>query len=193
MENENFIFKRLLRGRVMVVLCFLGIGCVAQTKTPSAESILKAAYERAGKENKNVFVIFHASWCGWCHKMDSSMNDKSCRRFFDDNYITCYLTVDESKGKEHLENPGAKEFRKKYNGEGAGIPFWLIFDQNAMLLADSRIRPDGAGFEVKGDNSGCPASEAEIAYFIKVLKKTTRLTTSGLSVIAKRFSKNAVN
>ncbi|MEP7108467.1 MAG: thioredoxin family protein [Ferruginibacter sp.] len=157
------------------------------------ELILKEAYDRAGKEHKKVFVIFQASWCLWCHKMDSSMNDESCRKYFDDNYITCHLTVDETAGKEWLENPGAKEFRKKYNGEDVGIPFWLIFDQDALLLADSRMTPDGAGLEVKGDNSGCPASKSEVAYFIKVLGNTSGLKASALSVIGKRFRKNAVN
>ncbi|MEP7142605.1 MAG: thioredoxin family protein [Ferruginibacter sp.] len=183
-------YKRLI---LVVVLCFPGIISMAQTKTPSAEIILKSAYDRAGKEHKKVFVIFRASWCGWCHKMDSSMNDKSCRKFFDDNYIICHLTVDEAKGKEWLENPGATELRNKYNGTGSGIPFWLVLDQNARLLADSKMRPDGAGFEIMGDNSGCPASKAEVAYFLNVLRKTSRLTASELSVVAKRFSKNAVN
>ena len=182
-------------GRLIMisVFYFSGIGCLAQSKTPSAETILKMAYGRAGKENKNVFVIFRASWCGWCHKMDSSMNDKSCRKFFEDNYVTCHLTLDESKGKKWLENQGAKEFRKKYNGEGSGIPFWLIFDPNARLLADSKIRTHGAGFELMGDNMGCPASKAEVEYFIAILKKTSRLSMSELSVITKRFLENSAN
>ena len=40
---------------------------VAQEK---ASTILKDAYKQAKIEKKNVFVIFHASWCGWCKKMD---------------------------------------------------------------------------------------------------------------------------
>lgn len=186
----------MIRGRMFIlvfVLYFSGIGSMAQSKIPTAETILKTAYARAGKENKNVFVIFRASWCGWCHKMDLSMNDKSCRKFFEDNYITCLLTLDESKGKEWLENPGAKEFRKKYNGEDSGMPFWLIFDHNARLLADSKIRPHGAGFEVMGDNVGCPASKVEVEFFIEILKKTSRLTISELSVITKRFLENSAN
>ncbi|MBK7374589.1 MAG: hypothetical protein IPJ02_03205 [Chitinophagaceae bacterium] len=54
-------------------------------------------------------LIFHASWCGWCHKMDTSLNDISVKRFFDDNFVITHITVLESKGKERLENPGEKK------------------------------------------------------------------------------------
>lgn len=58
----------------------------AQSAKPASE-ILDAAYKTAAKEKKNVFVIFHASWCVWCHKMDTAMNDASVKAFFDKNYV----------------------------------------------------------------------------------------------------------
>ncbi len=162
----------------------------AQQTVPSANDILKKAYTQARLENKNVFVIFHASWCGWCHKMDSSMNDEACKKYFADNYITCHLTVDESKDKKDLENPGAIEFRKKYNGENAGLPFWLIFDQRGKLLADSKMRADGVGLDAKGESIGCPATKEEVAYFIKLLKQTSSLRAAELAIIEERFTRN---
>ena len=54
------------------------LGCVAQ-HMPTTESILSTAYNQAQKEKKNVFVIFSASWCGWCKKMDASMNDRTTK------------------------------------------------------------------------------------------------------------------
>lgn len=160
-----------------------------QPSPPSADEILKEAYLVATKENKNVFIIFHASWCGWCHKMDKSMNDETCKKFFEDNFVIRHLVVDESTDKKNLENPGADELRKKYYGDGQGIPFWLVFDKDGKLLADSKIRAEGAGPET-GDNTGCPASEKEVAYFISVLQKTSKLNSSQLEIIRKRFRQN---
>lgn len=143
----------------------------------------------AAKEGKKVFIIFHASWCGWCHKMDTSMNDPSCKKLFDDNFVIRHLVVDESKNNKHLENPGAAEMKIKYNGEGQGIPYWLIFDAQGNLLTDSKSRKEGEG-PGQGENSGCPATEPEVNFFINVLSKHTNLTRDQLEVIRKRFRKN---
>lgn len=164
----------------------------AQDTVPAAKTILAAAFKQASKENKNVIVIFHASWCGWCRKMDASMNDSSTKRLFDDNYVTVHLTVEEAKDKKNLENPGADAFKKKYHGENAGLPFWLVMDKNGNLLGDSYIRKKGIPKDQPGENIGCPGSPEEIVSFISVLKNSSSLTESQLTIIAERFKKNAL-
>jgi thiol-disulfide isomerase/thioredoxin len=179
-----------MKASTVLLTGFLFLSIVGKSQSPEpAEAILKEAGSVAAKENKNVFVLFHASWCGWCHKMDTAMNDNSVKRFFTDNYVIRHLVVYESKGKENLENPGALDLLKKYKGDEKGIPYWLIFDKNGKLLADSKFRPDGGGLET-GDNTGCPASEKEVAHFVKVLKETSSLKNDELSVIEKRFREN---
>ena len=171
---------------------FLGIStlCVAQTPVPSSQTVIDQAFTQAGKTHKKVLLLFHASWCGWCKKMEASLNDAECKKMFDDNYVITWLDVLESKGKEDLENSGSLEVLKKYKGEKAGLPFWVILDAKGNLLADSQIRPAGAGLDSPGENTGCPSTPNEVAYFVKVLKTTSRLTESDLSVIEKRFLKN---
>jgi thiol-disulfide isomerase/thioredoxin len=165
------------------------IAVKAQPSPPAASDILKEAYQVAAKENKMVFIIFHASWCGWCHKMDRSMNDETCKQFFDDNFVIRHLVVDESDDKKALENPGANELRTKYYGDGQGIPFWLLFDKDGKLLADSKMRAAGQGPE-SGQNMGCPAAANEVEYFISILKKSSNLNSAQLEIIRKRFRQN---
>jgi len=174
----------------LILVSFLfTIGVKAQAPPPSADAILKEASAQAAKEKKNVFVLFHASWCGWCHKMDGAMNDSKVKKFFDDNYVIRHLTVYESKGKEQLENPGALELLTKYKGNDQGIPYWFIFDKDGKMLADSKIRAEGAGLE-QGDNMGCPANEKEVQQFVKVLKATSKLKDDELKTIYTRFREN---
>ena len=117
------------------------------------------------------------------------MNDPACKSFFDKNFVIRHLVVDEADGKKNLENPGSNELRAKYHGDGQGIPFWLVFDKEGNLLSDSKMRKDGDGPE-KGDNTGCPAAEKEVDFFIGILKKTTSLTKDQLEIIRKRFREN---
>ena len=176
---------------LFVLLSFFKVNqIVGQQSIRHSDEVLKDAYAQASAANKNVFLMFHASWCGWCHKLDSSLNDKSIRDFINNNYVITHLTVYESKDKKNLENPGALEFLSKYKGNDLGIPYWIILDKNGKWLADSQIRPDGSDFSVAGENVGCPASREEVNHFLKVLGRTSSLNASQLSAIEKRFLRN---
>lgn len=167
----------------VLFLTFIGFSTAFAQDVPSASEVMKQAQTEATAQNKNIFIIFHASWCGWCHRMDSCMSEKPFKPMFTKNYVIRHLTVDESKGKKQLENPGADAFRAKYHGDKEGIPFWLIFDAKGNLLEDSK----GAD----GKNIGCPARPEEVDYFIKVLEKTSKLNAQQLEQIRERFLKNA--
>jgi thioredoxin-related protein len=157
-----------------------------QTQIQSADAIIKEAKKEALKTDRNIFVIFHASWCIWCHRMDTAMNAETIKFLFDNNYIIKHLTVDEIGEKEKLNNPGANELRIKYGGGDQGIPYWFILDKNGKLLADSRLH---SAAQLTGSNVGCPAKPEEVEYFIKILKKTSQLTDSQLQLIRARFLK----
>src|SRR5829696_3194012 len=154
----------------------------AQDKIATAEEVLKPVYAKAAKEKKKVLLIFHASWCGWCRKMDSSLADGQVKPLVDKNYVITHLTVYESANKKGLENPGALELLTKYGGADNGLPYWFVLDTDGKPLADSQYKP--------GKNTGCPASKEEVDYFIQVLKKTSALKDDQLGMIEKRFRKN---
>ena len=176
---------------LFVVLSFFFIKeIVAQEAPKTANEVLQEAYQQAARENKNVFLMFHASWCGWCHKLDSSIKDKSVRDIFNNNYVIRHLTVYEAKDKRNLENPGALDLLTKYKGNDLGIRYWIIFDKNGNWLADSQIRPEGSDYNFKGENVGCPASREEVNHFLKVLSKTAKLNTSQITAVEKRFLRN---
>ncbi len=167
----------------------------AQSKLPSADEILNGAIKEAKAQNKKVFIMFHASWCGWCHKMDDSMNEPEMKPLFDKSFVIKHITVMEYDAKKKLdENPGGMDMIKKYNSDGFGIPLWFIFDTNGKLLVDSHMRPEGTGFETKGKQIvGCPAAKEEVDEFVRALKLTTKLTKAELEKIYTQFRKNDPN
>jgi len=170
--------------------CLLMVVMAHAQEVPSSDKLLTDAYAIASKENKNVLVIFHASWCGWCKKMDAAINDTSCKALFEKSYVIVHLTVEESKENRQLENPGANMLKRKYKGDNAGLPFWLILNSKGDLLGDSFMRKPGESLNVPGENIGCPAATEEVAAFCSLLKKTSSLSEAELAVISSRFKKN---
>ena len=166
---------------IILFLLFTGVQLFAQG-VPSASEVMQQAFQEATVNNKKVLLIFHASWCGWCRKMDNSLNDTCCKLYFDQHYVVRHLTVYESSDKKTLENPGALEILNKYKGKDQGIPFWLVFDSKGNLLADSQYEP--------GKNSGCPASSQEVDYFVQVLKKTSDISEDEMRKVRACFLKN---
>jgi thiol-disulfide isomerase/thioredoxin len=165
----------------------------AQEKPKSADEILNSTFEQAKLENKNVIIMFHASWCGWCKKMDASMNDTSTKELFNKNYVISHLVVLESAKNKHLENDGAEAFLNKYGGEKQGIPYLLIFDGDGNLLADSKMAENKLVLKEQGNNIGCPGTTEEVAAFKFKLKETSNLNEEELAIISERFKLNNPN
>lgn len=176
---------------ILFVLFAVKSGFAQTAALPASEVVLKEAYAKAAKENKKVMLIFHASWCGWCKKMEASLADPTIKPLIDNNYVIATLDVMERPGKENLENPGSLQIMTKLKGEKSGLPFWVVLDAKGKVLGDSQVRPAGASLDTYGENVGCPASTDEVAFFTKLLKATSKLNDEQLAVIAKRFAQNA--
>ena len=144
-----------------------------------AEELLNDACEVAKTDQKNVMVIFTATWCGWCKRMLANIKSEACEAMFERNYEIVTLDVMERGDKKILENPGAYDLLVKYKAENSGIPFFLIFDANSNFLEDS--------FNDKGENLGCPASFEEVADFKKILLRTSSMTEKELAVMESVF------
>ncbi|MFL5738866.1 MAG: thioredoxin family protein [Flavisolibacter sp.] len=172
-----------MKRALFLILLFLIIGNIKAQETPTAHSIFQRAKQEAVRSHRKIFILFQASWCVWCHVMDSSMADASCREFFRNNYVVVHLTIQETEKNKDRENPGGMAMYTKYGGDdNEGIPYWLVFDEEGSLLADSQMRP--------GENAGCPATKQEVNYFLDVLKKTSSLTPEQSKIIETRFRKN---
>jgi len=174
---------------ILFVSFFIQIS-IAQETTQSVDSIMKNAQQQAKTENKNIFVLFTASWCTWCKQMDTKMKDSSINKYFTDNYVIEKLVVLERKSKKHLENPGAEELLNKYGGEKQGIPYYLIFDSDGNLLADSKMVKDKEILKGEGSNIGCPGTVYEIDAFTYKLKETSNLSDIELIAIAEKFKQD---
>lgn len=150
--------KYLLFFFVLVLVSNVALG-------QTADQLLVKAKSEAKAEGKNILLIFHASWCGWCKKFEKGLDSSLVKPFFDDNYVRVHITVKESAQNKDLETVGGDKYLKQFGGADSGLPYWVILNDEGELIASS---------VVEGGNLGCPASEEEVDAFIGVLKKTTK-------------------
>ena len=151
--------------KIKAILFSLFVTITSFANAQSATEIMNKAYNQAKVENKNVFLIFHASWCGWCKKMEKNMEDPLVKEYFDQNYVKAFITVEERGEKATLNTPGEAEFVEQLGGKNQGLPYWVILDENGKVLNDSKIY---------GENVGGPASEKEVEYLISTLEPTSK-------------------
>lgn len=189
----NLEVVRLLRNGLLtlvLVVAFCGLG---NAQTQSAEGgplVLGQALHNAAKSNKQVFLMFKASWCGLCKKLQKIMNEPDVKPLFEAHFIIENLVVFESKKNKHLENPGAAEILEGFKGTDSGIPYWVILNTEGKLLANPKLNAGKAVLIGSGANIGCPTSEAEIEGFIYKLQHTTTMRSDELALIASKFRSN---
>lgn len=174
---------------VFLFFCFCAINLNGQIKE-SSEKILNDAFKEADANNKNVLIVFTASWCINCHALKMNLLDDTSytnlKKIFSDNYVIRYLVANEHPEKKDLETPGASDLFLKYGKGNVSLPFFVVLDKKGNLLADSIIRLDGANLESSGENMGRPYMPDEVDAFIKVLKKTGSFSRSDLETIKKK-------
>jgi thiol-disulfide isomerase/thioredoxin len=152
----------------------------------SADAILKSASVRATASGKNILILFRASWCPWCRRLESVLlNDPNLGKLLASNYEIVRLNVREKPDKKMLENPGSGLVLFNWGGAGSGVPYIVIADPKLKKLTDSNRLP-------QQKNIGYPESSEDIAAFGDMLKTTApNLTGAELAQISTHLKQNA--
>ena len=155
---------KILSSLSLLVIAGLSFGATASSK----ELITKASQD-AAKSGKNVLVIFHASWCGWCHRFDKVLDTTDEGKIVKSGLEVVHITVMENDEKQKLnENAGGIELMEKLGGKDAGLPFMAILDaKTGKMITNSMYTPAGKD---KPTNTGYPGEPAEIVHFGKMLE-----------------------
>lgn len=157
-------------------------GSVASAEPPSGESVLAAAAKAGKPGRKNILVVFHASWCGWCRKLEAVLSSPSAKEILERHYEKAGLTVLERGDKEALENAGAEELLTSLAGKDAGLPFTAVLDRKSRRpIATSNTSGPGT-------NVGFPAKTDELDHFVGMLRKgAPRMTAAEAETIRAAF------
>ncbi len=123
----------------------------------NAEDVVRAALERAAKEQKNAFVIVTGVYCGPCHLLTDFLD--RWQEVLGQDYIFVKINMD------RMMRANEAQTRIGYpSDEMAGIPWFAILSPKGEKLINS-TGPKG--------NIGYPSEPKEIEHFMKMLRQTS--------------------
>lgn len=154
---------RLISSLSLLVVAGLSFG-----SSPSSKELIVKASQDAAKSGKNVLVIFHASWCGWCHRFDKFLDTTEEGKMVKNGLEVVHVTVLEDPKHKADENEGGLALMEELGGKNAGLPFMAILDsKTGKMVVNSMMKGKGD----KLSNTGYPAQPEEIAHFNTMLEK----------------------
>jgi thioredoxin-related protein len=161
--------KTIRRTLALIVILLASAACMAAADTPQpADQVLAAAESAAAAQHKNVWVIFGASWCGWCHKLDALINSPDAGPMLQQHFAIAHVTVDEHGDKASLDNPGGDKLRKRLGGsDNSGLPFFAFLDPAGQVIVNSNRPVPGK----PGENIGFPSAPEEVDWFMTMLRR----------------------
>ena len=171
---------------ILVAICLFSSWTFSQNEPPPAANVLLQSAMTKAAGQKAVFVIFHASWCKWCTRLDHVLDTMVVKDIVDKYFVTLHIDVLERGEKiQVFENPNGQKLLEQFGGKDAGLPFYAFLDAHKKLIGNSNVMS-------KNENIGYPGSTDEINAFMKLIKKAApRMTRKEESIIVDCLQKNA--
>jgi hypothetical protein len=149
--------KSISKLLAVILACFFSSNLAAAQRP--AKEILDEALAAAKRDQKEVFLLFGATGCGWCKIFDRFLESEGIKPIFGKYFVVAHLQL----GEDAAANPGASEIHQKLKPAG-GVPFHAFLKADGAVIIDSKENGNGG-------NIGYPAEPNEIKWFMTMLER----------------------
>ena len=133
----------------------------------SASDLFTRGKTRAKAEQKNVLLVFSASWCGPCKLYERFLEDPQMSSITEKALVVVRVDMGERpRDPAHADTPDGLALRTELGAAGEpGFPFLVITDENGSPIVNSYRNGNAEA------NVGYPAAPEEIDWYVEMLKR----------------------
>jgi thiol-disulfide isomerase/thioredoxin len=172
------------RRDLLISAAVLGIACLAPVSARGAAPVaaddeVRRELELSKGEGKRLFLLFYASWCGYCRLFDRFLADPAAAAIINREFRILHMrTLERSAAQKALQLAGADDvFTRFAKTPAAGLPFFVVFNGEGGPMATSLSPRDGR-------NIGFPIGKGDLDVFEKILARVApAITTAELGVL----------
>lgn len=134
---------------------------MAKHKLPTrdAEKMLAEAQEKANNENKRVYLIFSASWCGPCRMLARFLDPHKAE--LEKHFVFVKLDISRDENIDVLRERFAES-------QQSGVPWHCVVDPDGKVVATSNLAKVNPVYGTS--NIGFPTEPNEVEHFLGMLK-----------------------
>jgi thiol-disulfide isomerase/thioredoxin len=176
---------RLMRRRSLVLgaSAWAVAETVAATRAEAADLAAQAELRRqitlSADEGKRLFLLFYASWCGYCRLFERFLADPAAAAIINREFrVAPFRALERSDSQKALQLAGADDLFTRFAKTPAqGLPFFVVLNGEGGPVATS-VSP------ASGRNIGFPLGKGDLDTFEKILTRAApRITAAELAIL----------
>lgn len=174
---RRFQRRHVLAGAGALGISGLAGGMAHAVPVPARDEFQRQVALAAG-EGKNLFLLFFASWCGYCRLFDMMLSHPQAAAIMNREFKVFHMrAMERSQAWKARQIAGADDMYRRFATPTSGLPFYVVFDGAGEPIVSS-LAPDS------GVNIGFPVAKHDLDRFEKIIQLgASKITPAELATL----------